>query len=50
MNRKKKIPFDAQEFLESVGVSRKVADFQKDETIFSQGDPADSVFMSRRGV
>jgi CRP/FNR family cyclic AMP-dependent transcriptional regulator len=49
MNRKKKRPFDAQEFLESVGVSRKVADFQKDETIFSQGDPADSVFYVQKG-
>ena len=46
---KKKSAFDAQVFLESVGVSRKVADFRKDQTIFSQGDAANSVIYIQTG-
>ena len=37
-NRKR--AFDAQAFLDSAGVSRKIREFTKKETIFSQGDPA----------
>jgi hypothetical protein len=32
---KKKSPFDAQVFLESVGVSRRVVDFRKNQPVFS---------------
>jgi CRP/FNR family transcriptional regulator, cyclic AMP receptor protein len=46
---KKKSAFDAQVFLESVGVSRKVADFRKNQTIFSQGDLANSVIYIQTG-
>jgi CRP/FNR family cyclic AMP-dependent transcriptional regulator len=49
MKRKKKRTFDAQVFLESVGVSRKVADFRLNQTIFSQGDAANDVFYVQKG-
>ena len=41
--------FDAQDFLDSAGVSRKVAEFKKKETIFSQGDPAKNVLYIQKG-
>jgi CRP/FNR family transcriptional regulator, cyclic AMP receptor protein len=46
---KKNSAFDAQVFLESVGVSRRVQEFGKKETIFSQGDTADSVMYVQTG-
>ena len=47
INRKR--AFDAQAFLDSAGVSRKVEEFTKKETIFSQGDPGTTVFYIQRG-
>jgi CRP/FNR family cyclic AMP-dependent transcriptional regulator len=41
--------FDAQEFLDSAGVARKVTEFKKKETVFSQGDPCRSVFYIQKG-
>jgi CRP/FNR family cyclic AMP-dependent transcriptional regulator len=41
--------FDAQDFLDTAGVSRKVAEFKKKETIFSQGDPARNVLYIQKG-
>jgi len=46
---KKKSDFDAQTFLESVGASRRVTEFLENQTIFSQGDPADSVMYVQKG-
>jgi CRP/FNR family transcriptional regulator, cyclic AMP receptor protein len=46
----KKVPvFDAQAFLDSAGVARKVTEFKKKEAIFSQGDPAQNVLYIRKG-
>jgi len=45
----KKPLFDVQGFLDTAGVSRKVAEFKKKETIFSQGDPAKSVLYIQKG-
>ena len=45
----KKSSFDAQVFLESVGASRRVAEFRSQQTIFSQGDAADSVMYVQKG-
>jgi CRP/FNR family transcriptional regulator, cyclic AMP receptor protein len=42
--------FDAQAFLDSAGVARKVAEFKKKEAIFSQGDPAKNVLYIRKGA
>ena len=41
--------FNAQEFLDSAGVARKVTEFKKKETIFSQGDPCGNVFYIQKG-
>jgi CRP/FNR family cyclic AMP-dependent transcriptional regulator len=41
--------FSAQEFLDSAGVARKVAKFTKNESIFSQGDPAENVMYIQEG-
>jgi CRP/FNR family cyclic AMP-dependent transcriptional regulator len=41
--------FDAQAFLESAGLGKRVATFARKEIIFSQGDPSDSVLYMRTG-
>jgi CRP/FNR family transcriptional regulator, cyclic AMP receptor protein len=41
--------FDPQVFLDSAGVARKVAEFRKKETIYSQGDPAKDVLYIQKG-
>jgi CRP-like cAMP-binding protein len=46
---KKKLAFNAQDFLDSTGVARKVTEFKKKEAIFSQGDPAKDVFYIQKG-
>jgi CRP/FNR family cyclic AMP-dependent transcriptional regulator len=45
----RKKAFDAQVFLDSVGASRTMEEFRKRETIFSQGDAADSVMYVQQG-
>ena len=45
----KKRPFNVKVFLNTVGGGRTVATYRKDQKVFSQGDPADSVFFSREG-
>jgi CRP-like cAMP-binding protein len=49
MCSKRNNPFSPEVYLESVGVSRKVGDFRKSQTIFSQGDVADEVFYIQKG-
>jgi CRP-like cAMP-binding protein len=46
---KPRIAFDAQAFLESAGVARKVREFKRAEIIFSQGAPATSVMYVQEG-
>jgi len=41
--------FDAQQFLDSAGVARKIAEFKKKETIYSQGDPSKNVIYIQTG-
>jgi CRP-like cAMP-binding protein len=41
--------FDVQAFLDSAGIARRVATFKRNEVIFSQGDPCDSVLYIRQG-
>jgi CRP-like cAMP-binding protein len=41
--------FDAQTFLDSAGLSRKVAEFRRRQTIYAQGDPAKSVLYIQQG-
>jgi CRP-like cAMP-binding protein len=45
----KKPAFDAQAFLDSAGVSRRVVEFRRAETIYSQGDPARHVIYIQKG-
>src|SRR5712691_985117 len=42
-------PFDPQAFLATVGADRAITQCPKDYKIFSQGDPADSVFYIQEG-
>jgi CRP/FNR family cyclic AMP-dependent transcriptional regulator len=41
--------FNAQNFLDSAGVARKVTEFKKKEAVFSQGDPAKHVLYIQKG-
>jgi len=41
--------FSAQDFLDSAGVARKVVEFRKKETIFSQGDVCKEVLYIQQG-
>ena len=45
----KRIPFDAQVFLDSVGVARKIVEFPKNATVYAQGDPARTVLYIQQG-
>jgi CRP/FNR family transcriptional regulator, cyclic AMP receptor protein len=44
-----KLAFDAQTFLDSAGVSRKVKEFKSAEGIYAQGDAASSVMYLQSG-
>src|SRR5260221_9183202 len=46
---KGKLTFDAQAFLNSAGVARKVVQYRKSQKIYSQGDPAKSVMYIQEG-
>jgi CRP-like cAMP-binding protein len=46
---KKKDAFDAQAFLDSAGVAKKVRQFKRAEIVFSQGSSADSVMYIQAG-
>jgi CRP/FNR family cyclic AMP-dependent transcriptional regulator len=41
--------FDPQVFLDTAGISRKIAEYRRGESIFSQGDAADSVMYVQQG-
>jgi CRP/FNR family cyclic AMP-dependent transcriptional regulator len=45
-----KTAFNAQDFLDSAGVARKVTEFTKKQAIFSQGDPAKNVLYIQKGA
>jgi CRP/FNR family transcriptional regulator, cyclic AMP receptor protein len=45
----RKLPFDLKVFLTTVGDGRTLSNYQKNEIIFSQGDPADAVFYIQKG-
>src|SRR5580658_1059617 len=44
-----KLAFDAQAFLDSAGVARKVKEFKRPEAIYAQGDAASSVMYLQSG-
>src|SRR5579864_5527485 len=41
--------FNAQDFLDSAGVSRKVMDYSRGESIYSQGEGASTVMYIQKG-
>jgi CRP/FNR family cyclic AMP-dependent transcriptional regulator len=41
--------FDPQAFLNTAGITRKVAEYRRGESIYSQGEPADTVMYLQRG-
>src|SRR6202161_1607411 len=45
----KKSVYDPKVFLAKVGVGKTVIEFQKNQTVFSQGDVADTVFYIQKG-
>src|ERR1700693_807263 len=49
MKQTKTPVFDAQAFLDSAGVARKVVEFQKNATIFAQGDCSNHVMYIQKG-
>src|ERR1700692_3171374 len=49
MKRKRKLPFDPKEFLSKVNGGRVISDYRKDQIVYTQGDPADSVFYIQSG-
>jgi CRP/FNR family cyclic AMP-dependent transcriptional regulator len=46
---KLELAFDAQAFLDSAGVARKVVEYRRSQKIYSQGDPATSVMYVQEG-
>jgi CRP/FNR family cyclic AMP-dependent transcriptional regulator len=44
MKRKGKLAFDPKVFLSKVNGGRSISDYQKDQFVYTQGEPADSVF------
>ena len=49
MKSKPKNSFNPQVYLDSVGASKRVAEFRKKQAIFSQGEAADSVMYVQKG-
>jgi CRP/FNR family transcriptional regulator, cyclic AMP receptor protein len=49
MKRKRKLPFDPKAFLSKVNGGRTVSDYRKDQVVYTQGEPADSVFYIQSG-
>ena len=46
---KLKLSFDPKLFLAKVGEGRTIADYSRDQVVFSQGEPADAIFYIQEG-
>jgi len=46
---KRRASFNPKAFLAKVGEGRSIGAYRKDQTVFSQGDPADAVFFLQNG-
>jgi CRP/FNR family cyclic AMP-dependent transcriptional regulator len=46
---KERLPFDPKSFLAKVGQGRTIADYRKNQKMFSQGEPADALFYVQKG-
>jgi len=49
MKRRQKLPFDPKTFLTKVNGGRTISDFRKNQIVYAQGSPADSVFYIQKG-
>jgi CRP-like cAMP-binding protein len=49
MKSKQKGPFNAQAFLDSAGIARKIVEYRRAEVIFAQGDPCEHVLYIQSG-
>jgi CRP/FNR family cyclic AMP-dependent transcriptional regulator len=49
MATKRRRSFDPKSFLAKVGDGRSIAKYGKDQTVYSQGEPADAVFYVQKG-
>jgi CRP/FNR family transcriptional regulator, cyclic AMP receptor protein len=47
--KKKKLPFDPKAFLSKVNGGRTISEYRKEQVVYRQGDPADSVFYIQTG-
>ena len=50
MKPKPEVAFNAQAFLDSAGIARKVVDYKRGDVIFNQGDPGDHVLYIQKGA
>jgi CRP-like cAMP-binding protein len=48
-NKRGRVSFDPKEFLAKVGDGKTVAEYQKDQIVFAQGDAAEAVFYIQKG-
>ena len=49
MKRERKFVFDPKAFLAKANAGRTISKYQKDQIVFSQGEPAESVFYIQQG-
>jgi CRP-like cAMP-binding protein len=49
MKAKSSAPFNAQAFLDSAGVARKIVEYKRPEVIYTQGDPCEHVLYIQQG-
>src|SRR5271155_5771971 len=49
MKRERKLPFDPKVFLSKVNGGGAISDYRKDQIIYTQGEPADSVLYIQSG-
>src|SRR4029077_16774539 len=47
--RERKLQFDPKVFLAKVNGGRAISDYRKDQIVYRQGEPADSVFFIQSG-
>ncbi len=49
MANKASAPFDVKSFLAKIGEGRSIGKYRKNQIVYSQGDPANSVFYVQKG-
>ena len=49
MKVKQHTKFDAQAFLDSAGINRRIAEYRRGDVLFAQGDPGNQVLYIQKG-